>query len=471
LRGEGIVARGESVAAVASSEMPVRWPLRNQILLPFSLVLLVLVATVSGLDAWLAAQRSSRQIEAQMRTIGESLKSASFPLTGAILAQAKTLSGADFALTDGQGNILASTLPEEFRPGALGEFTGPGPSAISTLQLQGVRYFHSAIRPRRNDAETQWLHILYPERAWSEARWQAALPSLLVGLGAVGVTIAVAYSIADQLSRPLHRLQQQVGRIAAGHFEELPLPERNDEILDLAVSVNSLVRELLGMTQAIQRSERLAVIGQLSGGLAHHLRNAITGARLAVQLHERACQSSDAESLQVANRQLRLTEEHLQRFLTAGQPQTPEKRSCRMTPIIEEVALLVTPLAKHHGTDFIVSIEPLQNATIFADSKLLEQMLLNVVLNAIEAAGPGGWVRIEGAVQDRQLVLRVFDSGPGPPQDLRARLFEPFATSKSEGVGLGLAAARRIAQAHAGDLTFAGDQPTCFEFTMQVEKS
>ena len=84
----------------------------------------------------------------------------------------------------------------------------------------------------------------------------------------------------------------------------------------------------------------------------------------------------------------------------------------------------------------------------------MEQLLLNVIGNAIEAAGPGGWVEValrrEQGIGRRVVVIEVSDSGPGPPPEVAAKLFEPFVTGKPEGVGLGLAVARQVAEAHGG---------------------
>ena len=132
--------------------------------------------------------------------------------------------------------------------------------------------------------------------------------------------------IARKLSLPLVEVRTQVGRLAEGDFRPLPIPARNDEVRDVAISVNELARQLDELRRAIARAERLSILGRLSGGLAHDLRNDVTGALMAVQMHRRNCHTTDQESLDVALRQLRLIEDHLKRFLAAGQP---ERRAVR----------------------------------------------------------------------------------------------------------------------------------------------
>ena len=80
--------------------------------------------------------------------------------------------------------------------------------------------------------------------------------------------------------------------------------------------------------------------------------------------------------------------------------------------------------------------------------------MLNLTLNAIEAAGQGGTVSLEAFARDREVFIEVVDTGPGPPAELAGELFEPFVTSKKEGVGLGLALARQVAVDHGGQLSW-----------------
>jgi signal transduction histidine kinase len=451
-----------------------RWTLRTQIFVPFGALTLTVLVLVSAINAFLAARHATRQIEEQIERIARSMQASSYPLTDSILQQTRALSGAEFVVTDESGRMTASSfeslavLAPDFAPAA----RSGNPDLLATVEVLGQRYFHSMVRTERGQRRTpQVLHILYPERVWREARWQATYPPLVVGAVALAVVFGLAITIAGRLSRPIGLLQTQVGRIAKGHFEPLPPPRRKDELGDLIVAVNSLVADLVSYSQAIQRSERLALMGQLSGGLAHHLRNAVTGAKLALQLHQRSCRAADQESLAVADRQLRLTEEQLQRFLTAGQPQAPCRVACSLPPLIEELRALVAPICQHRkvALQCIPPSPPLPDVS--ADPVLLHQALLNLVLNAIEAAGHDGWVRIEAERPGTgHVVLRVIDSGPGPPAELRPRLFEPFATGRPDGIGLGLAAARQIAEAHGGGLTLAADPPTRFELCLPISE-
>jgi signal transduction histidine kinase len=450
-----------------------RWPIRFQILLPFAAAMVIGLLSVSLISAYLAARRAERQIDEQVRNLGRTLLESNFPLTDAVLEQMHGLSGAAFVLTDSTGKLRASSKGapahrpvepvsrwQELRLGRLTEIDGTG-------------YFVSSltVAPRAAKETSLTLGILYPERHWRASRIEAALPPLVIG----GITlvgfIAVATLIAQALGRPIAGLQRQVARLAEGDFQKLAIPERNDELGDLASGINRLAEQLVEMRRAIARAERFALLGQLSGGLAHHLRNDITGARMAVQLHQRHGCHADDESLAVALRQLQLTEQHLQQFLSAGQPRPPQRTPCDLWELVQDVVRMVEPTCRHRKVKLDVADRRGQpgaeRAFLQADAEQLRQALMNLTLNAVEAAGPAGWVRLELAETAFHVLARVIDSGAGVPAGIVERLFEPFVTRKPEGIGLGLAVARQIAQSHGGSLVYSRDQGnTCFELAI-----
>ena len=242
----------------------------------------------------------------------------------------------------------------------------------------------------------------------------------------------------------------------------MPLPRRHDELRDLAQSVNEMAAKLSQLQETVQKTERLHLLGQLSGGLAHQMRNGLAGARLAVQLHARACSDGgDGEALQVALRQLTLLETNLKRFLTVGQSSDLQREPCSLTGLIDDAQALLGPQCKHAGID--LSWQPPEDKFVIeGDRGQLEQLIVNVLGNAVEAAGPGGAVGISLATGQqngtaKSVVVEVSDSGPGPSAEISPRLFEAFVTNKPEGVGLGLAVARQAAEAHGGSIQWRRD--------------
>jgi signal transduction histidine kinase len=263
--------------------------------------------------------------------------------------------------------------------------------------------------------------------------------------------------IAHRISLRIRRLQQQVGRIAAGDFQQVDPGDRRDEVTELAGSINQMSAQLKRMRHTIVQSERARLLAQLAAGLAHQLRNSLTGARMSVQLYlKRHPAAAGDETLQVALRQLMLTEEHVKGLLSAGRVEHGPTEVSDLHQIVTDVAGLVDPACQHARVDLnrvgAADDGPLE---IIGDRSSLRAAILNITLNAIEAAGPGGKVSLGARARTHDLTVEVTDTGPGPPLDLADHLDEPFVTSKSEGVGLGLALARQVANDHGGRLSWS----------------
>jgi signal transduction histidine kinase len=465
-----------------------RWPIRYQLLAP----LLMLLLGIVGITTWTAvasAARARRQLETRLRDIAHTLSEPKFPLQPNVLQLMKGLTGAEYLLLRNTGE-RTGTLPD------LAIDLPPAEAVVDdwqTLRLgppvdvDGRTYLCSGVRLRLYpDNSVATLYILYPEALWRDALWEAIKPSLVLG-GCVGLaSVLLAAGVGRRLSRRVGELERRTRLIAAGDFGPMPLPRRHDEIRDLARSVNEMAQQLAQLQQAVRQTERLRLLGQVSGGLAHQLRNGLTGARLALQLHAQECPSREADgaALQAALRQLNLLEVHLKRFLDLGRAGALRRERCSLAALADEAVTLLRPQCRHAGTELRWQ-RPGEDFATQGDAGQLGQLFVNVLSNAVEAAGPGGWVQVELQIADCRLqkeksaicnpqsaIVTVTDSGPGPPPDVAARLFEPFVTGKPEGVGLGLAVARQVAEAHGGTIAWHRDPDrTCFRIELPLEPS
>jgi signal transduction histidine kinase len=459
-----------------------------------SLILATLLA-VSVLNAFFAVRRARLRIERELDQVAETLADASFPLTDSVLQKMQGLSGAEFVLME-RTRVAASSSSvwNRVEIGSMPRRSAPATSGLDQpIDLYGKRYFHTAIPLRRVDAaNAAMLHILYPEETYREAWRDAVYPPLLVGAVALGLAFVLAAGIAARVTRPLGQLQRQVGRIADGTFHPMNIPSRNDELADLSRSINRMAQMLTEYESDVRKHERLRTLGQLGAGLAHQLRNAVTGCRMAIELHRRACgELEDGGSLQVAQQQLRLMENHLQRFLSLGKQSPRARRDVSYAGIVDSAIHLVSQTAQHVGVA-IEWAEPDEAIRVHGDSEALQQMIVNLVLNGIEAASQErchriGMTAAESVAAPKRLAapehgvrppprvslqlqqtnghvtLTVRDTGDGPSAGVAEKLFEPFVTGKPEGTGLGLWVARDIVSAHGGQIDWHRDQEmTCF---------
>jgi signal transduction histidine kinase len=332
------------------------------------------------------------------------------------------------------------------------------------VAVAGQEYFCQGVALQSDVGANRVLYFFYPEARLREAVMQAIQPALIIG--AIGGTIALALTLlmTQRITRRLRELVRRTRLIADGDFSPMPLGERRDELQELGQAVNEMAGRLAKSEDVLRSSERLRLLGQVSGGLAHQLRNGVAGAKLAVQLHARA--TPGIEELDVALRQLSLVEIQLKRFLDLGKATELNRQVCNLGTVVEESVALLRPSCVH--TRIALHWQPpTEPVSLSADAHQLGQVVLNLLTNAIEAAGPGGWIEVKVGLARTVAFVEVNDSGAGLDPKVVNRLFEPFVTSKPEGVGLGLAVARQIVQAHGGTIAWArrGDA-TCFRIEL-----
>ncbi|MFQ3592115.1 MAG: HAMP domain-containing sensor histidine kinase [Gemmataceae bacterium] len=428
--------------------------IRVQLLLPVALILFGVVGIGIG-SAYSATRLATRQIEARLRSVARFVVEDSwFPLRENVLRRLSPLSGAEYLLdceprlasreTLVEVNVVPLPIADHWQDLTLG----------APVQVEGVRYLASGIRLSRGDSAGQVLYIFYPESLWRDALWEAAWPSLLLGSLLGLAALGLAWWQARHLSRRIDALEQATRAIASGDFTPMPLPPGEDELSDLARSVNDMAGQLARLQEAIRRTERLHLLGQLAGGLAHQLRNSLTGARLAVQLH-RSETPGDSPALEVALRELTLLETQVRRLLDLGKTPPTHRQACDLSERVTQAVELLQPRCQHAKIQ--LDWQSPGSCRAVVDAGQWDQVILNLLTNAIEAAGPGGLIRVSlhpPLPPAKLLVLEVADNGPGPQEAIVTRLFEPFVTTKPEGVGLGLAVARQIVEAHGGRLTW-----------------
>jgi len=446
-----------------------RLSIRYQLLIPLVLLLAGLVA-VCAWTAYAAAEQARQRIATQIEGIAQTLRDGQYPLNRHVLDQMKGLSGADFVMFDPNlGRV--TTLPSEgITLAELEADSGPLLSQHVRVGEEKYLYKHVPLRPTHPNAGAG-LFVLYPEANLRNAVWQAVRPILFLGISGGLAAILLTLGVGHQLVQRIRNLEQRTRVIAAGDFSPMPLPQRNDELRDLAQSVNDMAAKLTLLQETVSRAERMRLFGQVASGLAHQLRNGVTGAQLAVQLHEQSCRGGDAEALDVALRQLARVAADLQRFFEIGNA-TPQRGPCSMTQLVNDVVDLLTPQCRH-GRVEVQWEEPSDTLDVLGDPGRLAHLVMNVIGNAVEAAGPGGGVevRLEPG-KSGEIRLAVLDTGTGPPSAIAARLFEPFVTGKSEGIGLGLAVAKEVAEAHGGRISWHREgNRTCFVIELPAAAS
>jgi signal transduction histidine kinase len=257
----------------------------------------------------------------------------------------------------------------------------------------------------------------------------ALLGALVAALAAVTVT------------RPLLRITEAAGRIARGDLET-PLwrRKRRDEIGTLRDTIEEMRRAL--HARDAERETLLA-------GIAHEVRNPLGALDLfAGLLAEELQHAPQAAHVARIRAELAALSKVVEEFLDYARERPPVREDVDLARLLGEVVDLVQPLAAARG----VSLSLEGTGWALADGEQLRRAALNLVRNAVEASPAGGLVEIAASERDGEVVVEVADRGPGLSSEARESLFRPFFTTKDGGTGLGLALAKKVADAHGGTL-------------------
>ncbi len=256
------------------------------------------------------------------------------------------------------------------------------------------------------------------------------------------------YSVAQYAALVMfHAIGLLVGLLATSE-RRLTLRYR-----DVAASLEQANRDLHTSYEQLRRADRLSMLGQVAAGLAHEIRNplgSITGA-LEILASRAKAGTPDSEFCQLAMKETRRLDDLVTQFLTFARPGVPELRETNLSDVVDHVGNLLQPEAVRAQVSLDITCEePLP--PLLADPQQLEQVLVNVVLNAVQASPAGSRVRVAGWVHENAATVEVTDEGPGISPEDRPRVFDPFFTTKKGGTGLGLAVSARIVSAHHGTI-------------------
>jgi two-component system sensor histidine kinase HydH len=228
---------------------------------------------------------------------------------------------------------------------------------------------------------------------------------------------------------------------------------------ETAESLERANRELRESAEHLRRAERLSALGEIAAGLAHEIRNPLAGVKGALEIisGRAATDTPEAEFASVATRELQRLEGLVQEFLNYARPRPPRLRQTEIPAIVSRVTGLLGPQAERAGVALAVEGSDAPRG-LSIDPEQIEQVLVNVVLNAVQASPKGGRVTLRYGPIGERFHVEIADQGGGIPPNVRARIFEPFFTTKERGTGLGLAISQRIIAAHEGEIRIASEQ-------------
>ncbi|MDP1993140.1 MAG: ATP-binding protein [Syntrophales bacterium] len=296
---------------------------------------------------------------------------------------------------------------------------------------------------------------------------------LLVTIGPF-FAVGLAFFLIHGLTKPLTSLLEATRRLKTGDLDHR-IKDLHDEFGEVAASFNEMAASLKGQMHELQRTEQLRVCGEMAAGLAHEIRNPLAGMKISIEvlLSELNLEQRDREVLLRVIEQIRNIELLMKNLLSYARPVASQPVRFNINKILEKTVYFIE---KHPS---FVSGDPRKQVIkelddqlpeIVGDPQQLQQVFLNLLLNAAEAIGESGNITVKTGhdMQVKTVSISLKDTGSGIAAELQEKIFQPFFTTKGKGTGLGLAVSKRIVEEHGGNIKVANNVDGGVTFTITL---
>lgn len=348
---------------------------------------------------------------------GEDLPPMSTPETDLVLSRLRA--GGNARIDDGGDILVAASVADES-------------GAIEAWALKRLSSVNSAVPSQRT-----WL-------------LGGLALSALLGFGAL-------LSISLQLRRGVETLHHGLERLESDLTYRLPAV--SGDLGDVAEAINKMASARDALEQHMRQQERLAALGRVVGGVAHEIRNPLNSLRLTLELLTRRVQRQEGETapIDAAVAEVDRLDGILTKLLAFGRPGAEERERQELEPTIRRAVGMAEERATRRNISIAVDLDQAGQSEAEVDATQIEQVLLNLLLNAVEASPDGARIEVAARNQDRDIEIDVVDHGSGIDSEVRQKVFDPYFTTKDTGSGLGLAISREILRRHGGDLSFESE--------------
>jgi signal transduction histidine kinase len=309
---------------------------------------------------------------------------------------------------------------------------------------------------------------------------------MLILIGCSGLIIGVggAALLARRITKPLDKLVDGTVKISKGDFSQKIVIDTQDEIGDLAQSFNDMIYQLQltrermeAANRRLVQAEKLASIGRISASIAHEIRNPLTSVKLNIQkvMESQNLDELDKEHLDISQEGIGHIENFIKEMLNFTRVSELQLDYFSVEQIVDESIKMIRNTLKLKDVELVKEVQE-KLPQVLVDGDKIRQVILNILHNACEAVEKGGKIIITLSLlkgrRGRKIRFRISDNGPGIPKKDRENIFEPFYTTKSTGIGLGLANARKIINQHKGTIraVLNKESGACFEILIPCEE-
>jgi signal transduction histidine kinase len=461
-----------------------RMRLHYRIVIPFVLIAIVIPGAAALVALSLIVGALDNQVVSHVRQTALLVSRSDYAFNPAILTSVNQMTGADVVTYSSTGAILASTFGTDHAAGLAESIADPdaaqevasAPEGTTVVRRRACGGVPCYVAYRRVSTRPDAVVALIVNTSDLDSATSAITRTILFS-AALGVLVMafVSQLVAKRVTGPLERLVRFTRDVTPGNTTRRA-DVGDDEIGRLAGSFNDMLDRLDHAQDALVRSEKLAVTGLLAARVAHDVRNPLSSIKMQTQLQLQAQMNGEQAKplLQAMLRDINQVESVIRDLLELARPGATTLATVPLNDAVRDVLEQLAPQFTHRKIAVETALaEALPAARL--DYDRFKQAVLNVLVNAADAMAYGGLIGVTTRLGDdgSTLVLQICDDGEGVAPEMIDRVFDPFVSTKREGVGLGLVNAKAVVESHGGRIVLAPRQPrgTCVTIWLPVGSS
>jgi signal transduction histidine kinase len=462
-----------------------RFSIKSKIVLPYTLLFAVVITATSLITIGIVYRRMDERIERQMKHMAEAISNMGFLLSDDFLSsiRIREVVGADIIAYKYNGEVTATTLRRDRVGEAMTIIRAP--EIEERLSQPGNRSLIRNIRYLDRPCKVIYRRLIAPEREKHTvlslivstedialAKRRSAMTISMVAVSGILLVAVVGSIIAGSITAPVKHLVKATEQIAAGDLTAEAAVRTRDEIGSLANSFNQMTGELKRSRDKLVQSEKLAAVGQLAAGIAHEIRNPLTGIKMIVQLLRGRFQEDESgrESIQAVLDEINRLEIVISGLLDFARPTELSLKPVDVTDVINDVLKLMEADLRHRKIELVKCMDETL-PEVMLDTNRMKQVFMNVILNSMQAIPEDGKITIKCHYEEETHTVQVVisDTGTGMSQEILAQAFEPFFSTKSGGTGLGLANVKKIMEQHGGGIKVESEEGQGTKVVISIE--
>ncbi len=378
----------------------------------------------------------------------------------------------DINLYDGDGNLLATSRSEIFNRQLLSRrmnrlvyenLAGGNASEFIHNEHIGEMKYISAYVPLMNSENKFLAYLNLPYFTQSGALTQdvtnLVVAVINIYLILLMVILLLSVFLADRITQPLRMLQNRIAQVSLSEKNEMIRYDRSDEIKGLVEEYNFMVQELERSAGLLAQSERESAWREMAKQIAHEIKNPLTPMKLNVQHLQRTHEEGKDDPEMIERIAATLIEQIDSLSAIANEfsdfAKMPKARNAKIN-LVSKLKNLLQLFETSDKVQIGLDLGDHKKVNVFADKEQLMRVFINLIKNGLQSIPEGrkGMINIRLEVDDRDAKVEISDNGKGIPEEIKDKLFQPNFTTKSAGMGMGLAISHNIVRSLGGRLWY-----------------